>query len=160
MQRIFLDLIKCTGCRVCEAICSLVHEDEFNPTKSRIKVVRTVDNSVVYSLPVFCLQCEEAHCAEVCPTHAITRDNGGVLLIDEGKCIGCKLCEIACPVGAVSVHPEKRVAIKCDLCRALDEPQCVRYCFPQALSLLPAEQVGIRSARARADKFVEMQKGV
>lgn len=158
MQRIVLDPTKCNGCRVCEAICSLVREGEFNPTKSRIKVVRTVEKSILYSIPVFCLQCEEAYCVAVCPVHVITRNDEGSLIVDEEKCIGCKLCEIACPVGAITVSAEKGIAVKCDLCASLEEPQCVKYCFPEALQLLPSERVGIAKARAKAEKFLEMEK--
>jgi carbon-monoxide dehydrogenase iron sulfur subunit len=158
MLRIVLDPEKCDGCRVCEAVCSLVNEGESNPVKSRIKVVRTVDNSILYSMPVYCLQCEKAYCAEVCLPRAISRNSNGVLVIHEERCIGCKLCELACPVGAITVNPDKHIAIKCDLCAAIGEPQCVKYCYPKALQLVPAEKVGITRARAKAEKFLEMEK--
>jgi Fe-S-cluster-containing hydrogenase component 2 len=158
MLRIVLDPAKCDGCRVCEGVCSLVNEGEANPVKSRIRVVRTVENQILYSIPVFCLQCEEAYCEAVCPPHAISRNSEGVLSIDEQKCVGCKLCEIACPVGAITVNPEKHTAIKCNLCAVVGEPQCVKYCYTGALQLLPAERVGITKARAKAEKFLEMEK--
>lgn len=158
MLRIVLDQDKCDGCRVCEGICSLVKEGEADPTKSRIRVVRTVEDQILYSIPVFCQQCEEAFCEEACPSHAISRNGDGVLLVDNEKCIGCKLCEIACPVGAITVHPEKHVAIKCDLCIDYDEPQCVRHCYTGALRVLPAERVGMARARAKSEKFLEMAR--
>ena len=159
MLRIVLDPVKCDGCRVCEGACSLVNEGEFNPEKSRIKVVRTIENEIVNAISVFCLQCEKAYCEAVCPPHAISRNKDGVLIIDEEKCVGCKLCEIACPVGAITVSPEKGVAIKCNQCAITDAPQCVKYCYTEALQLLPAEQVGRAKARAKAEKFLEMQRG-
>jgi carbon-monoxide dehydrogenase iron sulfur subunit len=157
MLRIVLDPAKCDGCRVCEAVCSLVNEGESNPVKSRIKVIRTIENEIVRSIPVFCQQCEEAYCEAVCPARAISRNNDGVLIVDESKCVGCRLCEIACPVGAITVNPEKHVALKCDQCQVIGEPQCVKYCYTEALQLLPAEQVGRVKARAKAEKFLEMQ---
>ncbi len=159
MRRIVLDLAKCDGCRVCEAVCSLSHEGESNPARSRIKVVRTVEERILYSIPVFCLQCEEAYCEAVCPAHAIARNDASVLIVDEDKCIGCKLCEIACPVGAITVNPGKVAAIKCDLCADLDESQCVKYCYPGALKLLAGERVGVALARTKAEKFLEMERG-
>jgi len=158
MLRIVLDPAKCDGCRVCEGACSLVNEGESNPVKSRIRVVRTVENQILYSIPVFCLQCEKAYCEAVCPPHAISRNSDGALIIDKEKCVGCKLCEIACPVGAITVNPDKHIAIKCELCADFGEPQCVKYCFPKALQLLPAERVGIAEARAKAEKFLEMER--
>ncbi|MBW2147922.1 MAG: hypothetical protein JRG73_03730 [Deltaproteobacteria bacterium] len=38
--RLAYDLIKCTGCRVCELVCSMHHEGKFEPEKARVKVVR------------------------------------------------------------------------------------------------------------------------
>jgi carbon-monoxide dehydrogenase iron sulfur subunit len=158
VQRIVLDPTKCVGCRVCEGVCSLVNEGEANPVKSRIRVVRTVENVLLYCIPVFCQQCEEAYCEKVCPAHAVNRNGNGALIVDEEKCLGCKLCEIACPVGAITVNPEKHVAIKCTQCAVVGEPQCVKHCYPKALQLLPAERVGIARARAKAQKFLEMEK--
>ena len=160
MDRIVLDRTKCVGCRVCEAICSLTHEGEFDPTKARIKVVREVDDGALYAVAVYCLQCEEPFCQEVCPAGAITRNERGAMIVNEAKCIGCKLCEIACPVGAIAVHPERHVALKCDLCAGLPEPQCVKYCNWRygALSFIPAEKVGKSLATDKAEKFVEIAK--
>ena len=156
MNRIVWDMAKCTGCRVCEAICSLVKEGEFNPVKSRAKVVRTVEDSILYKVRVSCLQCEEPHCEAVCPTGAITVDDRGAKVVNEQKCIGCKMCEMACPVGAIAVNAEKGVSLKCDLCADQEEPQCVKYCYTEALQYLPDERVGIALARAKSEKFLEI----
>jgi carbon-monoxide dehydrogenase iron sulfur subunit len=159
MLRIVLDPAKCDGCRVCEGVCSLVNEGEANPTKSRIRVVRTIEDQILYSLPVFCQQCEEASCEAVCPAHAISRNSGGVLMVEGEKCLGCKLCEMACPVGAITVNPEKHIAIKCTQCAAMNgEPQCVKHCYRGALQFIPAEKVGLNKARAKSQKFLEMQR--
>ena len=158
MKRIVWEQEKCTGCRVCEAICSFVKEGEFNPVKSRGKVLLTVDNRVRYSVRVSCLQCEEAFCKAVCPAKAISENDAGVKVVDEDKCIGCKMCEIACPVGAIAVNAEKGVALKCDLCADQEEPQCVKYCYTEALKYLPDEKVGISLARSKSKKFLEMAR--
>ena len=157
MKRITWDQEKCTGCRVCEAICSFVKEGEFNPVKARGKVLHTVDRQIRYTVRVYCLQCEEAYCKAVCPASAISVKDG-IKVVDENKCIGCKLCEIACPVGAISVNPEKGVALKCDLCIDQDEPQCVKYCYSGALQYLPSETVGYSIARTKSQKFLDMVK--
>jgi len=158
MKRILWEQEKCTGCRVCEAICSFVKENEFNPSKSRGKVLLTADRQVRYSVRVSCLQCEEAFCKVICPTNAIIENDAGAKIINENKCIGCKMCEIACPVGAIAVHPEKGVAIKCDLCMDQEEPQCVKYCYTEALKYLPDESVGTALARAKSEKFLDMAR--
>jgi carbon-monoxide dehydrogenase iron sulfur subunit len=158
MKRIVWDQDKCTGCRVCEAICSFVKEGEFNPVKSRGKVLLTVDRQIRYTVRVCCLQCEEAYCLAVCPAGAISENSDGVKIVNEDKCLGCRLCEIACPVGAISVNPEKGVALKCDLCVDQEEPQCVKYCYSGALQFLPSATVGYALARAKSQKFLDMVK--
>ena len=156
MKRIVWDMAKCTGCRVCEAVCSLVKEGEFNPVKARGKVVRTVERSILYKVRVTCLQCEEPNCMAVCPSGAINVNDRGVKIVNEEKCIGCRMCEMACPVGAIAVNSEKGVSLKCDLCDGLEEPQCVKYCYTEALKYLPDERVGITLARAKSEKYLEM----
>jgi anaerobic carbon-monoxide dehydrogenase iron sulfur subunit len=160
MERVVWDPAKCVGCRMCEAICTLSHEGEFNPTKARIKVVRKIDHGMLYPVAVFCQHCEEPLCQAVCPVGAPYRDERGAVIIDEAKCIGCKLCETACPVGAIAVHPERHAATKCDWCAGMEEPQCVKFCSGRyaALSLIPAERVGRALVWAKAERFVNLAR--
>jgi hydrogenase-4 component A len=37
----------------------------------------------------------------VCSSDAIRRDPDGNVRVDEKNCVGCKLCSIACPYGAI-----------------------------------------------------------
>lgn len=157
MKRIVWEKTKCTGCRVCEGVCSLHRENEFNPAKSRGFMLRTVKDSILYKLRVFCQQCEEANCMAVCPASAIS-DEDGVRLVDETKCLGCKMCEMACPVGAIAVSREKGVSVKCDQCAGLDEPQCVKYCWPKALEFVAAEEVASHAARAKSAELFDFPK--
>ena len=85
----------------------------------------------------------------VCPREAIFRDDAaGRVLVDYERCISCKMCVAACPFGAMGFDAERRTVFKCDLCDG--DPQCVRFCFPGALSVLPEQQQGYASARAAA----------
>jgi len=34
-KMLYVDIEKCTGCRLCELACSFRHYDEYNPAKSR-----------------------------------------------------------------------------------------------------------------------------
>ena len=159
-MRLIWDHEKCVGCRVCEAVCSFIKEGESNPVKSRCKIVRSVKDNILYKVRVHCQQCEDAYCKAVCPSEAITEDLNGIKRVDEKKCIGCRMCEMACPVGAITVNPDKHVSIKCDLCRELDEPQCVKYCYAGALQYMAPEKAGSFVARAKSEKMMEMhQKG-
>ena len=67
--------------------------------------------------PKSCLHCENAHCVTVCPTGAsYKRDEDGIVLVDEEKCIGCGLCAWACPYGARELDGSEGVMKKCTLC--------------------------------------------
>lgn len=159
-MRLIWDHEKCVGCRVCEGVCSFIKEGESNPVKSRCRIVRSVKNNILFKVRVHCQQCEDAFCMAVCPSDAIIEDLAGVKYVDESKCIGCRTCEMACPVGAITVNPDKHVSIKCDLCRGLNEPQCVNYCYAGALQYIAPEKVGSIIARAKSEKMMELhQKG-
>lgn len=131
MNRIKVDLNKCTGCSICELACSSKKEGLFNLAKSRIRVIkRGLPHQVVV---ITCTQCLKASCQIVCPTNAITRDEiTKALIVNENLCIGCGLCVDACPIGSIKLHPNNHSAIKCDLCNG--DPECVKKCPREALS--------------------------
>jgi Fe-S-cluster-containing dehydrogenase component len=67
--------------------------------------------------PKSCLHCEQPACVTVCPTGAsYKRASDGIVLVDEDKCIGCKLCSWACPYGAREYDTVEGVMKKCTLC--------------------------------------------
>ncbi|WP_305067723.1 4Fe-4S dicluster domain-containing protein [Luteimonas suaedae] len=93
--------------------------------------------------PRSCLHCETPACVTVCPTGAsYKRAEDGIVLVDEDKCIGCKLCSWACPYGAREYSEVDGVMKKCTLCvdriynEQLDEservPACVQACPTRA----------------------------
>jgi Fe-S-cluster-containing dehydrogenase component len=54
-----------------------------------------------------------------------------VVTVSDEKCVGCKMCVLACPYGCIAVG-DAGVAEKCDLCNGV--PQCVKFCARGALS--------------------------
>ena len=87
----------CIGCNTCMAACSSVHKAEGLQSYPRLTVVR--DGSA--TAPILCRNCEDAPCVKVCPVNAITY-RGDAVVLNEVTCIGCKLCAIACPFGAIT----------------------------------------------------------
>jgi Fe-S-cluster-containing hydrogenase component 2 len=127
------DPTKCTGCGVCELVCSASKDKVFNEQMSRI---RTVKLEPFVQTAVACRLCEDPRCVRVCPRRALTQNSEtGVITVNTTKCSSCGwLCVQACEFGAITIHPVKGTAIVCDLCEG-DTP-CVNLCIPEALKLI------------------------
>lgn len=152
-----IDLRKCDGCKKCTEACQETHELPKN--FEWIKVFQIHDKQGnTYHMPRPCFQCENAPCLRVCPVAATFRAKDGVVLVDQNKCIGCRMCMAACPYGAryfnyteplASAHPfqhatpefpvpqQKGTVGKCMFCVHRTEkgqlPACVEACKMNAL---------------------------
>jgi len=156
MKVITVDVSKCTGCRLCELACSMKNSGEFNPTRARIQVIGFDE---MFCLPVMCFQCEKPYCAEVCPAGAITRDEAtGVFRTSKDKCVGCKMCTLACPFGNIVFSNEEKVAVKCELCGG--EPECVLFCPTGALEFREADTAMIHKKVALSKKLEGIYEGI
>jgi molybdopterin-containing oxidoreductase family iron-sulfur binding subunit len=94
-----IDLRRCVGCNACTLACKQEHG-----TPQGIHFARVVTREVgAYPaakrtfLPVLCNHCQDAPCAEVCPTGATYIRPDGIVMVDNKKCIGCRACAVACP---------------------------------------------------------------
>ena len=159
-----IDLDTCVGCHACATSCkewnaggiagpltderpygkdpqgvwfNRVHSYELEADAASRQPAQTLH------FPRSCLHCETPACVTVCPTGAsYKRAEDGIVLVDEDKCIGCKLCSWACPYGAREYSPVEGVMKKCTLCvdrvynDKLDEadrqPACVQACPTRA----------------------------
>jgi len=153
-----IDLDTCVGCHACAVACKewntggmVAPLADFDPYGTRpdgvwlnrvhgfeTELPGHVNGRTVY-FPRSCLHCANALCVTVCPTGAsYKRAEDGIVLVDEDKCIGCKLCSWACPYGAREFDADSGVMKKCTLCvdRIYNEtlpvaerlPACVRAC--------------------------------
>jgi carbon-monoxide dehydrogenase iron sulfur subunit len=146
---------KCTGCRLCELVCSVMHDGVSNPSRSRIKVIKWEAEGLY--IPMSCQQCEDAPCMNVCPVKAISRDETlARVMVDYDVCIGCRACVSACPFGAMSFDVIDRKVIKCDLCDG--DPQCVRFCDEKAVDYVDADQVSTLKKRGAAYRLSLAEK--
>jgi Fe-S-cluster-containing hydrogenase component 2 len=141
----------CIGCRMCEAVCSLVHYGAVGISRARLKVLR-YDNAAFFN-PVVCMQCEVPYCASVCPSNAISKDpETGVVKVSKKKCTGCKACLTACPFGAMGFV--EGVAIKCDHCGG--HPSCVEFCQAKALTYGDPNDISDAKRISLSDKLLEI----
>jgi carbon-monoxide dehydrogenase iron sulfur subunit len=163
---IVVDPERCMGCHTCEIACAAAHTKAGNLMGAvlahellhpRNRVVQ-VDE---VKLSTQCRQCEDAPCVRVCPTGA-TYQTETYAAVDQQRCIGCRLCMMVCPFGAIHVATtevegrSKRAAFKCDLCLDRKEgPACVEACPTQALSLRYPKEVVAASSAVSARQYLE-----
>ena len=120
----------CTNCSQCEMMCSYELTGAFNAPKSRINIFPF--ESPDHNVPFTCSQCDEAWCMHACPVEAITIDaSTGAKVVSEERCVGCKVCTIACPYGTINYDFDSGIVTKCDLCGG--EPACAKVCPQDAI---------------------------
>lgn len=147
-----IDHEKCTGCRLCELVCSVKHSQVSNPMRSRVRVMKFEQEGIY--VPVTCQQCEDAPCAASCPRKALSRNQEtGEVELDYDLCIGCRTCVNVCPFGAMHHDTIGRRVIKCDLCGG--DPQCVRFCEVKCIEFVDAGDVSLDRKRDAARRLVE-----
>lgn len=153
-----IDLQRCVGCQTCTVSCKADHVTPPGVLYSHVmrKEIGTYPNTRRISLPMLCMQCANPPCEKVCPSGATSRGEGGIVTVDQRKCIGCQACITACPYGArfyradtggyyqrltpleergYRRHPVG-VVEKCDFCLERigrgQEPACVASCITEA----------------------------
>ncbi|AGL03241.1 4Fe-4S dicluster domain-containing protein [Desulfoscipio gibsoniae] len=130
----------CAGCRICANACSVYHNGAANPRLGAIRIRQDVFER--YEFQEICRHCEDPPCLDACMVGCISRDpKTGLVLHDSKRCVGCWMCVMVCPYGAVKRDVVNKVAIKCDQCHDRDRPVCVEVCPTGALVLELREDV-------------------
>ena len=118
-MRISVNHEKCTGCRLCEMVCSLYHLDVINPEKSAIRILKDDLNTSMNKVLV-CRQCKNMKCL----------DGESVDEESEKKQFLWKKKRVKrCPFDGLNVFGQ--AAYHCDFCGG--HPQCVSVCTSQAI---------------------------
>jgi carbon-monoxide dehydrogenase iron sulfur subunit len=137
--KIYCDITKCVACKTCELACAVEHsksKDLFRALTEKTKpkkrlAVQTVDNKTV---SIHCQHCQDAPCVVACMSGAMSKDKrAGTTLHNKEKCVGCWMCVMVCPFGAIVRDIESHIAVKCDLCSDRDDYACVTACPTGAL---------------------------
>jgi len=112
---------KCSGCHLCEMVCSLFHLGIIHTGKSAIRIQKD-DLDTSLNTPFLCRQCKEMKC--------LNREEGR-LAQERKKFIWSHQRAKQCPFDALTTLGKD--AYHCDLC--LGNPQCIKVCTSGALTL-------------------------
>jgi len=145
MREIFFIQERCVECGACRAACIAEHKKNhalYAPVSSlpmaRKRRVGTDTTMPDYTVPhpVRCVHCDEPLCKEACISGSI-----GVadrVYNNWNKCVGCFMCIMNCPYGAILPFFNK--AVRCDECLFTEKPACVRACPWNALVFMEADR--------------------
>ena len=76
------------------------------------------------------------------------------MVVDTDLCIACGMCNIACPLGGMSIDTDARHAVKCDLCGG--DPLCVKFCAYGALKYITQQEATMEMRKEAVGKLTEM----
>lgn len=111
-----IDLKSCIGCHTCSVACKSANNLPNDMWWNRVLTIggESMDtaagvypNNKMEFLPMNCQHCENAPCVKACPVGATYQREDGIVIQDYDKCIGCRMCMVACPYNARSFNWKK-----------------------------------------------------
>ncbi len=128
-----IDPDKCSGCRLCEAICSAFHAGPkygaVNPSRSRIRVFRDEENNLYFPIIT------GAYSAVQCPSRCS--------IVIKGKEYGQRsFCAALCLSQDLFKELDFDISVKCGAYGEPPprEPLCVKWCLSDALTYFEREE--------------------
>ncbi|WP_432503265.1 nitrate reductase subunit beta [Kineococcus arenarius] len=87
------------------------------PPEAAAKVKFEFEKTFMFHLPRICEHCLNPACVSACPSGAMyKREEDGIVLVDQDKCRGWRMCVSACPYKKVYVNHATGKAEKCTFC--------------------------------------------
>ena len=124
------------------------------------------ENTFMMYLPRLCEHCLNPACVATCPSGAIyKREEDGIVLIDQDKCRGWRMCITGCPYKKIYFNHSTGKAEKCTLCYPrleIGEPTvCSETCVGRlrylGVLLYDADRVGEVAATENDEDLYEAQ---
>ena len=149
------DATICTGCKACVSACTeangLVPDTKLSGglwqmpvelnahTKNIIKLYEEPGLAAFSYVKYQCMHCLDPACVSGCPFDALHKDEWGVVQWEASRCIGCRMCEVACPFLVPKFEWDRfnPKIVKCEFChfRLVEnqEPACTAVCPTHAV---------------------------
>jgi len=114
-----IDEDACWGCKACEVACK---QENRSPDGVKFIFISEQDPSGDEERPELrfrvnvCRHCDDPPCTHACPEDAIAKKGDAVVILNEEKCTGCRLCIDSCPYGVMAFDEDRNRAQKCNLC--------------------------------------------
>lgn len=146
-KQLYYDVEKCLGCRSCEIACAVAHSisgDLFKALKEEALSLprKKVSGANGKNYPVSCRHCKDPKCVDACMAKALVYDKEKSRVIhDEARCVGCWMCVMVCPYGAIRPNKKTKIPLRCDKCKDKDEPACVAACLTGAIIYAEEEEL-------------------
>ncbi len=176
------DVEKCTACRGCQVACKQwknlpaektpfdgeyqSHKNLSSKTYTLVRMKETVvDNKVRWDfLKYQCMHCGVPECMNACPENAVSKNEYGIVTINEDMCVGCGLCELSCMFGIPHVNSSDKKSKKCNMCIDRVEkfissgynrkylPACAKTCTSEAIYFGTREEM-VTLAKKRLEEL-------
>jgi len=131
LKKLVTDSAKCTGCGICENVCSKTFYKVEDRKKSAIQVTANDDGGFTIAV---CDQCGD--CMWMCSEMSLSRAPNGVVRLDKKTCVGCLICVGECLRNYFFYHESLPTPFKCSACGL-----CVKKCPACALAIVEQEEV-------------------
>lgn len=147
----------CDGCGKCVEACLKAGAKKGKGVRkiAGIKLLRNGDAFV----PVICRNCEDAPCVTACMSGCRQRNGKGRVITDYRRCVGCWMCIMSCPFGAIERVEGEHIALKCEGCPDRETPACVAACGRGILSDRDVRDISHTIRRESAVRFLTGESG-
>lgn len=132
---------RCTACEACRIACGIANAAGADTGWRQVLTLNPRRHPALPTrhLSLACNHCDAPACLAGCPAAAYRQDPlSGAVLLDQGRCLGCRYCSWVCPYDAPRFDVASGVMGKCTLCQERlaggGEPACTQACPTGALS--------------------------
>ncbi len=136
-----IDLLKCAGCGACGVGCKTQNNTDdarngqtFNWADFCDSIEGKYPNPKYTMYPTLCNHCSDSPCVTACPVSptAMYKTENGITMHNEERCIGCGMCQQACPYSS-NVEEDKAAKYSVISINGYDSDPHARYRDPDEL---------------------------